>query len=171
MLRLFGCQMLEFVKGCLEIFGHGDVAGACGIVQFNGDSAEEGTGPFVEDGIQFLEGLDEVAGVFLADVLDPKVVNDAGENDGIGGVLPERRSSGNRSKYKVCKVRFERVIGNAAGLFEAGHDFSGIEVNPAVRTERTEVVLVDYFVRDSGQCEFHVLVAAHCSAIVEILDI
>ena len=88
-----------------------------------------------------MEGLDEVAGIFLADVLYPNVVNDAGENDGLGGVLPERRSSGNRSEYKECKVRFERVIGNAAGLFEAGHDFSGIEVNPAVRTERTEVVL------------------------------
>ena len=77
-LRVFGRRMLEFVKGCLEIFGHGDVAGACGIVPVNGESTEEGTGPVDGDGIQFLEGLDEVVSVFFADVLDPKVINDKG---------------------------------------------------------------------------------------------
>ena len=74
-LRSFGRRMLEFVKGCLEIFEHGDVAGACSIVSVNGESSEEGTGPVDGDGIQFWEGLDEVVGVSLADVLDPKVIN------------------------------------------------------------------------------------------------
>ena len=69
------------------------------------------------------------------------------------------------------KVRFEPVVGDAAGLFEAGHAFSGLEVDPSVRTERAEVVLVDYFVRDAGQCKFHVLVEGHGSAMLEILDI
>ena len=76
MLRAFGRWMLEFVKGCLEIFWHGDVAGACGVVLVNGESAEEGTGPVDGDGVHFLEGLDEVVGVFLVNVLDPKVVDD-----------------------------------------------------------------------------------------------
>ena len=56
MLRALGRLMLEFVKGCLEIFGHGDVAGACHIVPVNGESAEEVTGPVDGDVIQFLEG-------------------------------------------------------------------------------------------------------------------
>ena len=51
MLQAFGRQMLEFVKGCLEIFWHGDVAGACGIVPVNGEYAEEGTRPVDGDGI------------------------------------------------------------------------------------------------------------------------
>ena len=51
MLRAFGRQMLEFVKGCLEIFGHGDVSVACGIVPVNNESTEEGTGPVDGDGI------------------------------------------------------------------------------------------------------------------------
>ena len=143
--------MLEFMKGCLEIFGDGYFTSACGVVPVNGKSAEEGTGPVNGDGVQFLEGLDEVIGVFLADVLDPKVVDNEGENDGIGGVLPERRSSGNRGEYKMVKVSFEPVIVDAAGLFEAGHAFSDLRVNPAVRTECAEVVLFDYFVRDTGQ--------------------
>ena len=69
------------------------------------------------------------------------------------------------------KMSFETVVGDAAGLFEARHAFSDLEVDPSVRIERAEVVLVNYFVRDAGQCKFHVLVAGHGGAIVEILDI
>ena len=171
MLRAVGRRMLESVKGCLEIFGHGHVAGACGVVPVNDKSAEEGIGPVDGDGVQFLEGLDEVVGVFLADIIDPKVVDNKGENDELGGVLPERRSSGNRGESKMGKVSFDPVVGDADGLFEAGHAFSDLEVNPAVSTECADVVLVDYFVRDAGQCKFHVPVAGHGRAIVEILDI
>ena len=56
----------------MEIFWHGDVKGACGIVPVNGESAEEGTGPVNGDGVDCLEGLDEVVGVLLAGVLIPK---------------------------------------------------------------------------------------------------
>ena len=159
------------MKGCLEIVRHGYVAGECGIVPSNGKSAEEGIGTVDGDGVQFLEGLDEVVSVFRANILDPKIVDDEGESDRLGSVLPERRSSGNRGESKMGKVRFEPVISNAAGLFEAGHDFLDLEVNPAVRTECAEVVLFDDFVRDTGQHKFHVLVAGHGSAIVKILDI
>ena len=73
MLQTFGRRMLEFVKGCLDIFGRGDVTGTCSIVPVNGESAEEGTGPVNGYGVEVLEGLDEAVGVLLADVLDPKV--------------------------------------------------------------------------------------------------
>ena len=126
MLQAFGRPMLGFVKGCLEIFGNVDVAGTCVIVPVNGESAEEGTGTVNGDGIQFLEGLDEVVGVLLDNVLDPKVINDEGENDGLRGVLPERRGSGNTGEVKVGEVSFEPVVDNAAGLFEAGHAFSDL---------------------------------------------
>ena len=155
----------------MEIVGHGYVAGACGVVPGNIKSTEEGTGPVDGDGVQCFEGLDEVVGILLAGVLDPKVVDNKGENDGLGGVLPERRISGNRGKSKMGKVSFEPVIDDAAGLFEARHVFSDLEVNLAIRTECAEVVLVNYFVWDAGQCKFHVLVAGHGSSIVEILDI
>ena len=86
-------------------------------------------------------------------------------------MIPERRSSGNRGESRMGEVRFEPVVDNAAGLFEAGHAFSNLKVNPAVRTGCSEVVVVNYFVRDTGQCEFHVLVAGHGGAIVKILYI
>ena len=71
-------------------------------------------------------GLDEVVGVLFSDVLDVKVVNDEGEKDGIGVVLPQRRGSGNRGKAELGEVGFESVVGNAAGLLEAGHAFSDL---------------------------------------------
>ena len=88
MLWAFGSRMLEFEQVRLEIFGYGDVARACGIVLVNGESAEEGTVPVNGNGVEFLEGLDEVVGVLFADVLDPKVIHNEGENDGLGGVFP-----------------------------------------------------------------------------------
>ena len=123
-LWAFGRRILEFVQGCLDIFWHGDVAGAYSIVPVNGESAEEGTSPVDGDGVEFLEGLDEVVGILLANVFDTKVINYKGDNDGLGGMLPERRDSGNRDKANMGKVRFEPVVGNAAGFFEAGHTFS-----------------------------------------------
>ena len=47
-------------------------------------------------------------------------------------------------------MSFELVIGNAAGLLEAGHAFMDLEVDPAVGAERVEVVLLNYFVWDAG---------------------
>ena len=88
MLWMFGRRMLEFEQVCLEMFWHGDVAGACGIVLVNGKSTEEGNSPVDGDGVYFLEVLDEVVGVLFADVLDPKLINDKGENDGFCGMLP-----------------------------------------------------------------------------------
>ena len=123
MLRAFGRRMLDFVKGCLEIFGHGDVAGACGIVPVNGESAEERTGPVDGDGVEFLEDLDELVGIFLANVLDPKVINDEGENDGIGGVLPEHRGSGNRGKAKGARLYLSRSLAMHPACLRPGMPF------------------------------------------------
>ena len=84
-------------------------------------------------------------------------------------MFPECRGSGNRGEANLVEVIFETVVGNASGLFEAGHDFLDLWVDPAVGTEHAEAVLVDYFVTDACQGEFHVLVAGHGVAIVEIL--
>ena len=63
---------------------------------------------------------------FLNDIFDAKFVNDKGKKDGIGVVLPHCRGSGHRGKTELGEVRFESVVGDAAGLLEAGHAFSDI---------------------------------------------
>ena len=70
--------------------------------------------------------MDEVVGVLLSDVLDAKVINDEGEKDGLGVVLPQRRSSGHRGEAELGEVRFESVVGDAAGLLEVRHVFSDL---------------------------------------------
>ena len=64
-----------------------------------------------------------MVGILLANVFDPKVIDDEGEIDGLGGVPQEHRGSGNRGEEKVGEVSFEPVVGDAARLFEAGHAF------------------------------------------------
>ena len=98
----------------------------CSIIPVNGESAEEGNVPVDGDGVEFFEGLDEVVGVLLANVLDPKVINYEGENHGLGGVLSECRGSRNRGEATMGKLSFELVVGDAAGLFESWHAFSDI---------------------------------------------
>ena len=77
----------------MEIFGHADVTGVCGIVPIDGESSEEGTSPVDGDGVEFLEVLDEVVGVLFSNVLDAKVVYNEGKKYGFGVVFPQRRGS------------------------------------------------------------------------------
>ena len=85
----------------MEIFRHGDVTGVDSVVLVYGESTEEGTSPVDGDGVEFLEGLDEVVGVLFSDVLDAKVIYDEGEPYGFGVVLPQSRGSGYRGKTEI----------------------------------------------------------------------
>ena len=76
-----------------------------------------------------------------------------------------------RGKSKMGKMSFDLVVGNVAGLFEAGHYFSDLKVNPYVGTKCAEVVLVNNFVRVTSQHEFHVIVAGQGSTVVKVLDV
>ena len=134
----------------MEIVGHGDVTGVCGVVPVDGESVEEGTSPVNGYGVEFLEGLGEVVSNLIFDVLDAKVVYDEREKYGFGVVLPQRRGSGYRGETKLGEVSFDSVFGDAAGLLEAGNDFSDLKVDLAVGTERAEAVLFNDFVWDAS---------------------
>ena len=95
----------------------------CGVVPVDGESAEEGTSLVDGDGVEFLEGLDEVVGVLFSDVLDAKVIYDEGEKYGFSVMLPQSRGSGYRGKTELGKVSFESAVGNMAGLLYARHSF------------------------------------------------
>ena len=73
-----------------------------------------------------MEVLDEVVGVLFSDVIDAEVVNDEEEEYGLSVVIPQCRGSGYRGKTELGKVSFESVVGDAAGLLEAGHAFSDL---------------------------------------------
>ena len=64
-----------------------------------------------------------MVGVLFSNVLDAKVVNNKGEKDELGVLIPQRRGSGYRGKTEMGKVSFESVVGDASGFLEAGHTF------------------------------------------------
>ena len=69
-----------------------------GIVPVNGDSAEEGTSPVNGDGVEFLQGLDDVVGVLFPNVLESKVSNNKGESMGLVSCLHSAGVLGTGSK-------------------------------------------------------------------------
>ena len=60
-------------------------------------------------------------GVFV--ICYPKVVNNEGECDGVGGVMPERWDVFDGGVAEWGKVGNWVILSNSAGLFEAGHPF------------------------------------------------
>ena len=84
----------------------------------------------------------------VAGVLDAEIFDEQREHNRQVGVCPERQRAGGGGIAVLGKMQSEAVVGNDAGLLEAGHAFSGIELDPAIRGKCTKVVLCDYLVRD-----------------------
>ena len=81
-LGLFGCEMLEFVKGIFDIARHGEVAGMIGIVPFEVDTTETFAFPVnVNFLIMVVEALDQMVGMLFANVFDAEVIHDEAEAD------------------------------------------------------------------------------------------
>jgi GNAT superfamily N-acetyltransferase len=68
----------------------------------------------------------------------------------------------------LCEVCVEMVIGDDASLFEAGHSLPELHVDPAIRGEGVESILVQDFIREELEGEAHVFVASHGSVIVKV---
>ena len=69
------------------------------------------------------------------------------------------------------EIHSEAVVGNDAGLLEAGHAFLGIEVDPAIKGKCKKVVLRNVIVRGGVEGQTYVLVAVHGCIIIEIFNV
>ena len=63
----------------------------------------------------------------------------------------------------------ETIVCDAAGLFQAWHDFAYLQVYPFVRCKLEEVVLGNDFLREYFQADFHILVTPHGVVVIKIL--
>ena len=163
--------MLEFVQCFVDVSWHRDVTSLVGIVPHKGGAAEKRSGPVDGDGVQAAEcGNEMVCGV-VASVLDAEIVDDKRERHGEVGVCPERRRAGDGGIAVFGEMQSEAVVGNDAGLIEAGHDFSDLEVDPAVRGKCKMIVLHDDLIRDEVKGQAHVLVAVHGCIIIEHFNV
>ena len=61
-------------------------------------------------------------------IVYPKIVNNEGECDGVGGVIQEGRGVFGRGIAKRGKVGNEVILSNVAKLFEAGRPFLYFDV-------------------------------------------
>jgi hypothetical protein len=71
----FGCCVLEFVQCVGNVTGHGEIDRFAFIVPIDGEAEEFGCGPVSSYLIYLGNALDQVFGVFTADVTDAQVVN------------------------------------------------------------------------------------------------
>ena len=83
-----------------------------------------------------------MVGVFFADVLYPKIVDDEGKIDVLRRVLPKGGGSGYGGIAKLGKVELEVVIRTATCMFQTRHAFANFHLDPAVGGNVVEVVLL-----------------------------
>ena len=69
----------------------------------------------------------------FADVLDTEIVEQKGEADVFGGMLPKGRGSSDWGVAKLGKVYLDPIVRDAAGLFQAWHAFADLQVYPPVQ--------------------------------------
>ena len=98
-------------------------------------------------GVQATEHRDGMVRGGVSGVLDAIIVNNQREHNGQLDVCPERLCVGDGSIDVLGKMQSEAVVGDYAGLLEAGHAFSDFKVDPAVRGKCKKVVLCNDLVR------------------------
>ena len=107
----------------------------------------------------------------LADVLDTGIVDHKEEENVFGGIIPKGMGLSDGGVSKRDKVDLESIICNAAGLFQAWHDFADLQVYPSVRCNLEEVVLGDDFFREYRQADFHILVTPHGGVVIKKFNV
>ena len=105
----------------------------------------------------------------LADVLDTEIVNHKGEADVFGGIFSKGRGPSDRGVAKLCKVYLEPIVRDEAGLFQAWHAFTDLQVYPSVRCKLEDVVLGDDFLREYCQADFNILVTPNGGVVIKII--
>jgi hypothetical protein len=83
-----GWGVLEMFEGLLDVCWHQEGHLAPIVVPLYGESTILFTVPIARTLIVFSYCVKQVLSILLADVLYSKVINDEGENDGAGLVLP-----------------------------------------------------------------------------------
>jgi hypothetical protein len=110
-------------------------------------------------------------GVFTANILDTKIVDDKGENDRAGRVLEKARGVSTLVVAMGGKVRDKGIICNFSSLGKAVHAFADLDINVAVMDKGAEVVLVKNRFWNQGDRYHHVFIAIHGIVEIEILDV
>ena len=116
MLRACRWWMLKCLEGVGDVAWHGDVDVSVDIVPVECEAAVELACPVFCDRVERLEGVDEVLGMVIADVLDSEVIDHECEGNGSRAVAEESGCVGGGEVSMVVEVGDEAVVRKDAGL-------------------------------------------------------
>jgi hypothetical protein len=160
MLRFLGRHMLKSGKGFRDVIRHGEVNGSVGVIPIQMDTAEDFAITIDCYIIVFLEALDEVVGVGLANDFDAKVINDKIESGGTGNVMKKAGSVTSGDISVVSKMFDEFYVRKSPGLRKAIHAGAYFGKELLVFDEGAEVVLFHDVLRDGPFGDVEILVLA-----------
>ena len=114
--------------------------------------------------VMVAEALDEMVGMFFADVFDAKVVHDEAKTDWTPFVAPEAGCVADRCVAIGAKETGQLLFGEDAGVRKTIHAASHLDVDSSIVDKVLEFVVHDDFFGDGVGRDEHVLVIIHWCA-------
>jgi hypothetical protein len=124
--------MFKLDEKVLDVAGHTDATPASCVVPFDVNTHKFVAGHVEMDPVELLESIAEMVEMFEPNILDPKVINNETELDGMPFVVPEARGGFGFVISFSKKVGLEEIIGKNAGLGKAITAQANFKVNPFV---------------------------------------
>ena len=108
--------VLELREQFFDISRHGYINPSVCVFPRHVEAVIQRARPIGRDGVQLLEGGEEMLGVFASNIFHSKVDNHEGERGVTGVVFPEGQSAGDGGVSMGGKVMLEALVRKLAGL-------------------------------------------------------
>ena len=169
-LSRFG--VLELVKGFDDVAGHAERACVLVIVPVQVDPTESFAIPInVDLLVMVAEALDEMVGMFFANVFYAKIIYNEAKTDRAPSVAPESWCVADRCVGIGVEETGQLLFREDPGLRETIHAASDFDVDSSIVDKVLEFVVGDDFVGDGSDRDEHVLIVIHWCAEIVIFDI
>ena len=117
----FRAFTVESGEGIGDVIGHGEMDFALGVIPVERESEVTFAFPVFSDVVMLFNGVDEMIGVFFADVFHSEIVDNEGERDRSPIVRPQTRCVLALVVSLVVEALLEELLGKDAGLGQAIH--------------------------------------------------
>jgi len=173
MFRLLGVRVMESQKGTFNVSWHGNVHCVVVVVPLEGETAVSGGIPIFSDLVMALEGRQKMEGIIPVGLPNIKVINNQGEPNVAGVMLPESRDKGAGVVAMWEQKLLELVIGNFASLWQSIHTLANFDIDMAMVDKCMEDVVVHDVWWDNGNWNAHVGIVGggHWGTQVEIFEV
>ncbi len=141
------------------------------VVPFEHRAGKAGANNFLRDLVVLFESLAKMIQVGITNVLDGKVVDNDCKHDRVPFVAPEPWGGGCLVVVVFGKAVLEEFVGKDASLGETVHATAHFKVDPGVKGNLVELVLVDEFLGDVCKLDADVLWPVEKGVQIEVLEV